>query len=412
MSGRRLPLWIATAGIALILGALPVRGRMLFAPADAVAVTSRPSFLVVDDLDRDGVDDVVLVSTRDTVSILYGSSSSATLFEAPLVVSIGKRLRGAAVGDTNQDGMLDVVVADERLRGAFLIESRSSRSFATPRFVPTGIKPYSVAVADIDHLGGADLVVGERRTGVVSILLNRSSQTFAHGPRLASGDGLAHIRCSDLDGDSLPELIAVSAGRFGQITIFPGLESRGAIAYSDSISFPTDANRAELVIGDVDDNGTMDLALLSGTRGRDTSRIEVAMIAADNGVAATDVVDTPCPRYGRNRRCHGRGLAAADFDGDGILDLAVGLRNQSSAGRYGTQRAGLVSFLRGRGDTFVPDGVAPWLERAPEAIAAGDFNGDGRPDIVAITRTRSRLQAMVNLSSPGPTVRSERRRVR
>ena len=63
--------------------------------------------------------------------------------------------------------------------------------------------------------------------------------------------------------------------------------------------------------------------------------------------------------------------AVADFDGDGHLDLAVPLA-----------LAGTIQIYRGNGDgTF----AAPVSYPAPfvESIIAGDFNGDGKPDLAA-----------------------------
>src|SRR5262245_24391206 len=62
----------------------------------------------------------------------------------------------------------------------------------------------------------------------------------------------------------------------------------------------------------------------------------------------------------------------ADFDGDGIADLAVANRD-----------SGDVSVVLGRGDgTFGPQTRVP-AGRRPSALAAGDFDGDGRPDLAA-----------------------------
>ena len=383
---------------------------MLFVPADPIAVSSRPRYIAVTDLDGDGLDDVVLTNSRETVTVLYGSATAPTMFEAPLLLTQGKRLRRATTGDTNADGLVDIVVADERQRGVYVIENAGNRKFAKPRFVPTRLKPFSVAVAAIDDVAGGDILVGERRSGRIEIRYNKGNQIFTNGPILSTTEGLERLECDDMNGDQLPELVGVTAGRFGRVTIFPASRSGRTVVYPSSISFTTDANKANLVIEDLDQSGTMDLALLSGTRGRDSSQVEITLTDGSNEILSTETVETSCPQYSRSRHCRGRGLTAADFDGDGIIDLAIGLRNQSLLGALGVRRSGVVSFLRGRGDTFVPDGIAPWLERTPEDIAAGDFNGDGRPDIVAITKTRSLVQAMLNISSPGPTVRGERRR--
>src|SRR4029079_11741860 len=86
-------------------------------------------------------------------------------------------------------------------------------------------------------------------------------------------------------------------------------------------------------------------------------------------------------------------LAGADFDADGASDLVVG---------YSWHGAGIVSLQRGNPDALAPNGQAafPRMQRGydpawlapnarvvsvPEPVSyaeAGDFNGDGRPDVL------------------------------
>src|SRR4029450_11023758 len=68
------------------------------------------------------------------------------------------------------------------------------------------------------------------------------------------------------------------------------------------------------------------------------------------------------------------GVAAGDFDGDGKVDLVVSNYNGAQDDR--------VAFLKGNGDgTFVPASASNTFAVGasdPYGIAAADFNGDGR----------------------------------
>ncbi len=399
--------------VAILLACAPaVSARMLFVAGQPVPVSSRPRYLATDDIDQDGLADAIVVSTRDTLSILYGSETSQTLFSAPQVVTFGRRLRRPNTGDVNADGITDIVVPDESSGAVWVLLGEGTRGFAAPRLIPVGSKmrPYAVAIGDIDGIGGNDIVVGERRSGQIHVRLNTAAFSFRNGPVMNTRGGLEQIECEDLNGDGLPELISVSAGRVGRVSVFPATaQANGSLTYGDPMSFNTDSTKASFATGDFDNNGTRDLAVLSRTRGGKNSILGIRSTNPDHSVGASLSLEAPCPDQGRRRFCRARGIAAADFDRDGIIDLAIGLRNRAVLGALGTRRSGVVAIMRGRGDTFVAADSAPWLEKAPAEIDSGDFDGDGRPDIVAISKSSSLLQAMRNISSPGPTVRRKRR---
>lgn len=71
-------------------------------------------------------------------------------------------------------------------------------------------------------------------------------------------------------------------------------------------------------------------------------------------------------------------IAAGDFNNDGLIDFAV----VSSGDAFGNYAPNTVSVLLGRADgTFAPQITFPTGPN-PVAIAAADFNGDGRVDLV------------------------------
>jgi hypothetical protein len=95
---------------------------------------------------------------------------------------------------------------------------------------------------------------------------------------------------------------------------------------------------------------------------------------------------------GSNGGPYQQGLAIADFNNDGKLDIAV------SNGRLGFSNS--IGILIGKGDgTFnnvytIADGYAN-----PYAVVAGDFNGDGNQDLAVTNYDNSQVMMLLGLGN-------------
>ena len=89
---------------------------------------------------------------------------------------------------------------------------------------------------------------------------------------------------------------------------------------------------------------------------------------------------------------HPQSVAVADFNGDGLQDLAAA--NDDSSGpvsiRLGTGAGGFASV------PDVPVGSFPF------SVAVGDFNGDGKPDLAVANVMGNNVSILLN-TFPGPT---------
>ncbi|HUB81177.1 MAG TPA: FG-GAP-like repeat-containing protein [Bryobacteraceae bacterium] len=196
---------------------------------------------------------------------------------------------------------------------------------------------------------------------IASLPQKRRSATAGLPP---TGEAAQGFIAADVNGDGIPDQIDVDSGGVGV----------QLVAANDTVlsstDFPTgftpDPAFTTIVAADFNGDGKIDLAVSDpGTPGSNAGGVAV-LLGNGDGTFQT-------PKYFPAGQNPGS-LAAADFNGDGKIDLAAA----STAGAS-------IVILDGNGDgTFgTPVNYAPGgdSQATPASILALDLNGDGRPDL-------------------------------
>jgi len=153
---------------------------------------------------------------------------------------------------------------------------------------------------------------------------------------------------------------------------------------------PLGPTPAAAAVGDFDGDGSPDLAIANPNYYRSDVRVLL-----NDGAGRFRLAPGSPFKAGDGPSS----VVAADFDGDGKLDLAVG--------------SDKVRLLLGDGTGRFTAGLAVQLSGAPVTLAAGDLNADGRPDLVALTwndKTGYGLSVLLNngpagfSALPGPAI--------
>jgi len=345
-------------------------GDGTFAADDYYATGFFPNTVVVADFDGDGRDDLA-VATDDSdrpVTVMpgrgdgtFGSvapSAPAGLGPAPAALSVAYRENTLAAGDFNGDGLADIVRIV--FSSLYIQISQGGGRFGPQIPFTAGDTPFGVAVRDLNADGRADVAVANEGSRNVSVRLGLGDGTL--GPELlfAAGFGPSGIIIDDFNADGRPDLAVSNLGD-STVSVLMG---RGDGTFDTQRRFTVGSFPSGLASGDFDGDGFKDLVATN----EDSSDVSV-LLNRGNGTFGTQT------RYGVGAGPHS--VVVRDFDLDGRLDIAVA--NLAGGESY---QQGAFSVLPGLGDgSFGPE-MRFRAGASPMSLAAGDFNGDGRSDLV------------------------------
>ena len=280
-------------------------------------------------------------------SASLGASTLGPDFDPPVSFPVGSAGPLWLSGDFNGDGIPDLLLS---AGGTIeIMWGQGGGTFLAP-IASASVDFTSVVAGDFNTDGKLDLVVSNAGDDSVSILLGNGDGTFSAERRLTSGDSVV---TGDFDGDGKLDIaVADSVNNTVSILLSNGDGTfKTPVSYSSgnaphmkvSGHFHGGSAPLDLVVSDADG-----LTLLAGN-GDGTFQAQQTVAAGIDGLVTT-----------------------ADFNQDGKPDLAVaGISNQK------------VTVLLGNGDgtfQYSPQLVTTGLP-ATSAIASGDFNGDGVPDV-------------------------------
>jgi len=258
--------------------------------------------------------------------------------------------------------------------------------FGPPVTHVTGPNPLFIATGDFNEDGKTDLAVTNSDfptlapVGSVSILLSTGGFGFAAPVNYAVGSVPHGIVSGDFNGDGILDL-AVSNKFSNTISILRGNGSggNGDGTFVNGGTFGTSFHPFQLVTADFNEDGILDLAVSMNN----SSNVGV-MIGLGSGGVGNGSFGSPT-FYALS--APSTGIATADFNGDGILDLVA---TENAAGsisiRLGNGAAGVGNGTFG-GSTHYAAGPEPF------DFAVDDFTGDGVPDL-----------AVANASSGGTSI--------
>jgi hypothetical protein len=338
-------------------------------------------------------------AVRPAVEELEPRRVPSVTFTAQTTFATGNVPYAVAAADFNGDGRPDLAAVN--LSNNFVSvwlnttpAGANTPSLASQKTFAVGTFPDALAVGDFNGDGRPDLAVvcdQFKAPPIVSILLNTtpvgaSTVSFAAAQTFALGNSPSKVVVADFNGDGRPDLAVLHGG--GTAYVFLNTTAAGAstVSFAAPQTFATGGEVA-LAAVDLNGDGRPDLVVAESM----LNTVSVLVNTTPTGAAVVSFAAPQTFAVGNDPSS----IGVADFNGDGRPDLALAnavagtvsvLVNTTPTG------AGTISFAAQ--PTFASGSV-------PDALAVGDFDGDGRPDLAVANYRGNSVSVLLNTTPAG-----------
>jgi hypothetical protein len=218
-----------------------------------------------------------------------------------------------------------------------------------------------------------------------------NATSFAPPQNMLAGNNPYHLIIADIDGDGKPDLVVANV--FGSsFSVYRNISTNGLLtadSFAPRIDFTTTAGTYSpfgLAVADVDGDGKLDIVTTDCSSNLVSIFQNTSTPANITFATRVDLVTGRQPQ----------GVAIKDIDSDGHPDLLV-----ANSGD------GTVSIYRNLGVTgsLTANSFAPKVDIATGSgcgsVVVGDLDGDGKPDVVTVNSSSGTLSLLRNISWPG-----------
>ena len=373
------------------VAAAPATG--LFAPGSDPAVGQLPITVVTGDVDGDGDLDLLTANfSGGSVSVRLNNGQG--VFGGGSNLTLPGNMRSLALGDVDGDGDLDLLAPDYNNATGTTVNLRLNNGqglFSGGQTIAVGTGPYGVALGDIDGDGDLDMLATATTytAGSVSVHLNNGQGVFSSHQTVPVGLNPLNLVLGDVDQDGDLDLLT---GNANPSTVSVRLNN-GLGLFSGGSEVPVAGLAFGIVLGDVD--GDYDLDVLT-VNPRANGTVSVRLNNGAGGFGGGSEV--PVGNMTTGNSCFS--LALGDVDGDGDLDLLAADANGGGAGRVLVRRNDGLGQFSGSQQVAVGQGT--------QSLALGDVDGDGDLDLLAANGNDNTVSVRLNGSvAVGPVVLAE-----
>lgn len=350
-------------------------------------ITSTLEAVEIGDVNNDGLNDVVVASQQDDITkeyniYIYKQNLDGMLSAPEKLAYPGgyPYISDLEIADLNNDKLNDIAILYDGKVGIFY--QLSNGGFSSIQNFTGPVHSNGFRCGDLNNDGLND-IVGYSTTASYKILYQKPEGGFSLTKipttmTNANAGFCNQIEIGDLNGDNLNDMVKIYYYRIEILfqKVGAGMTTENAII----LTLPDQLLFQKVTIGDVNNDGKNDIiATYGGNYGR-----VVIYYQTGNGLFSTanskTIITYDCPTP----------VFAVDFNCDGNKELVVGHSGWS----------GITTFEKSSTQDYNSYNKYPSLYYStPFSMAVGDINNDKRPDVVAVGQG-GKMNILYNSSKP------------
>ncbi len=388
-SRASLFLAIAVASIFTACGSAPPEESWRLVPATASPIDAIPKVngVVLADFNGDNRLDIAAVHGDPGQLLILINMNNGEWF-APFqgegqfvafpngIMPVGETASGIAVGDLDGNASHDLVISHHDTNEVTVILANGDGTFQPSRLVAVAgqIEPaphsHNLALADLNVDGHLDIVMAQADANVITTALGDGAGGFTpRAETLPAGDHPYTVAIADFNDDGRPDVVAPNANS-DDLTIGLG-DGAGGFNAPGGARTTLSSHTLSLAAADMNGDGVIDLVGSS-----DDQQRELSLMVGDGKGAFTRIDHT----FNAPARVYGHGIG--DINGDGMTDVIAPCIDRSSVIVWLAENP---AELRYRRVEFETPGVDS------QVIAIGDIDSNGALEIVTAGWERSKI---------------------
>lgn len=343
----------------------------LFALPVSYMVGEKPEVVLAHDMNNDEFPDLLVVNSAGS-SLNYFEGIGDGTFKDPQTIETGREPFALEVADFNGDRIPDIALCNYGDGNVSIILGQKDGLFKLKTDVKVGRLPIAVKAGDFNNDEKIDLAV-TLRFNQLMILLGVGDGTFKLAEAYQAGPTPAYITIDDYNSDGNQDIaMALNAVKVTHLKLFLG---NGDGTFMPPKKIEGGSQSSFIIHHDMNLDGKTDLIASSPMKD------SLSIYMGDGKGTFSKLEDFAGEKGPHN-------IVVGDFTGDKVPDIVVCNR-----------RGGSISVIPGRGDgTFIYPHYNYVVGSQPRSITGADFNHDGMMDIAVVLYQKQILEVFLSKS--------------